>query len=170
MATTKTKSDQWFFQRERIFLLLALLAFSLFPTMQAIFMESRTYRDLMQLTPFYDVRITRIDVRPDGSLIVAGLFTKSRDCDLLSTSAYVEAEDKVYPVEIKRPDGAGAASRNRPPLEFPQVWGPWLLEPPVPNPERWYAFSRHACPNEAVPQQNYFAGGEWPHLNGETEQ
>jgi hypothetical protein len=143
---------------------LAVLAmWGLGPEFNSWLIESRPARDLLGMTPFHHVEVSRIDLDPDGVLI-AGEMIKRR-CEFVGLSAYVRFADGMRertrldttPEDVRRPGGDRPASREG------QAWGPWLILRPVHSARAvwWQVYAHHRCPGDTVVQTNLFAEGPW---------
>lgn len=149
-------------QKNRILFALALILFAVFPTLQAMLIESRVYRDLVHLTAFHHATLD--DVQADGpdSILVQGTLIKRR-CIFMDAVAYTTRGNASELARLDfNPYNQEPPVVNRPPMPEPQGWGPWRITTLLPNPDTFEVYTRHDCPNEGRPQTNLFVEGKWP--------
>ena len=124
--------------------------------------ESRTYRDLIGITPFYRVQIADQVLVPDG-ILVSGSMIKRR-CEFDGLSAYVTTAAGRFRAQVNtRPEDRLRPTGNRPPSPDAQLWGPWLISADVMLHEitAWEIYARHICPENNGVSDNLFARGPW---------
>jgi hypothetical protein len=134
---------------------LGVLIFGIHTTIQERITESRQWRDLTMSTPFYDVRLLSMNLKPEG-LEISGTFIKRR-CIFHDASAYVKIDDTWYKTTMD-----DHTSNNRAPLKEPQRWGPRVILWSGLKPSYWVLEVEHKCPDETDPESNLFISGAWP--------
>ena len=145
--------------------------------------ESRFYRDLYGLTPFYGVHVHYI-VPHEGSVSVGGEMIKRRCeyADLHAFATFYDSPRRRALLSTAAEDALGVVG-NRKPSTQAETWGPWTVFWPTdkPQPDEWEIYASHWCPvldangNEIMNQRtgeprmkyetNLFARGNWVTTN-----
>lgn len=146
-------------------------------------MESRVYRDFVNLTPFKNVIVSETKIE-NGDLYLAGSMVKVRcvfDEEGKGLTAYAIYEDQDNTrvlIETSLEDAQGVKG-NRPPNPESQTWGAWRLVLPQfrPTPDGYQIIAGHWCPQYSADgkvildpatmepvlkfEYNVFAEGPW---------
>lgn len=131
-------------------IILLWVAFYALAPVWASFTESRTYRDLVRLTPFHDVTIERVEI--DGnSLKIWGSLIKDR-CQRVEVTAWArDAKGFLRLAEFRSGEAQDGRPINRPVSPNAQLFGPWIITPYGDfKPAGALMFISHSCPEGLV--------------------
>lgn len=110
--------------------------------------QSRFYRDLYGITPFYDVAVYGSIMVPSGISVFGEM--KKRRCEFADLLAFAERNDRprVRAHISTSAEDARGVSGNRAPSADAQSWGPWFISwpPDEPTPDGWSIYAGHWCP------------------------
>lgn len=122
--------------------------------------ETRLWRDVALLTPFYGVSVAAVEPYGRG-VAVSGVMFKRRCDRVLPLRAYTVADDGISRQAFINTDTEGRPAGDRAPSGEPQSWGPWVITPASldPVPVRWRIYVAHQCTEGR--QVNLFAAGDW---------
>jgi len=106
----------------------------------------RWYRDLMGLSPFYDVRITQQVVDVPNRRVIASGTMRIRECQKQGHVAYTIHDGIARVADFDPSKEAADTPADRPALsENAQYWGPWIITARHPNPESALFVTVHMC-------------------------
>lgn len=141
-----------------IFFAMLMISIGLLGNIQQRLEEMRTWRDITRATPFYQVEIINKQNIENG-VKVSGTFIKRR-CEFIELSSYVKIKDTWYRIKLDTsPEDNGSPKGNRPAIDEPQNWGPWILKWEGSTPTDWAIYAHHYCMEGN--QINLFASGKW---------
>lgn len=110
--------------------------------------NSRWYRDLMHYTPFYDVRITHVEVTAHD-MVVSGTLKKRR-CEKIGHAVYARVDNMLLPGIFSVDEEPEGTPENRPISSDEQSFGPWRITSYRENPDRGIMYVYHRCPEGVV--------------------
>ena len=163
--TTKNADDN----RVLIFGVLAAILLMTLPAIgRVVHLDSqRWYRDIMGITPFYDVEVLYAK-SDDKTVAVGGYMIKDRCVFDYFTGYITDSHGIRHPVRVDdSPEAAltGVESGvSRPPSDTAEAWGPWTLTTTqnIDRPTGWEIYVDHKeCPSPPLKQSNLFASGPW---------
>jgi len=128
--------------------------------------ETRTYRDVVGITPFHGVRVYGSELNAEKTAItIYGELIKRR-CTFEELIAYVVDESGLRHIAVLDTTPENAGEVNRPPSKVAESWGPWEIsvggEDGEIVPVAWQIFAAHTqCDSPPYNQINLFADGPW---------